>query len=95
MTPTSTGYEDSGPPPEDGPVEFGLESYSYQWSSSILGRVTRNGVAIGILYFKTKEELEWMKERVRGTFDGEIHQMKIRDKEPKDYGHDLPFEREP
>ncbi len=87
MTPIDTGYDDSGPPKEDGPVIFKLEQYRYQHSASIIGRLLRNDTAIGMLYFKTEEELEWMRRRIDGEYDAEKEQeIEQRNLPSKDQG---------
>ena len=78
MTTPGTGYEDDGPDEIEGPVVFELvETRHLYVSRGTMGRLKRNGSSIGILYFDSQDEFEWVKRRLDGEFDIEIQQLNI------------------
>jgi hypothetical protein len=77
------GYEMPGDDEDkDAPVRFDLEFYPTFSGSAVHGVVTRNGVAVGTIRFKTPEELTWMQYRMRGTFDPTQFNVGIEDPAP-------------
>jgi hypothetical protein len=41
------------------------------YSQSVTAQLFRNGIPCGLLYLETKEELEWLKERIDGRYSPE------------------------
>ncbi len=81
MTSPDTGYEQGGEG-EEGNATFELVRMEYLYTGQgITVRLLRNGSAVGLLYLKTVEEFEWLKERIDGEFDLEIYQVNIKGEE--------------
>ena len=78
----STGYEGQDED-EEGSVTFELELVAYMYTArGITCRLLRDGEASGIVYLKSKNEFEWLRERINGTFDPEIYQVNIKGESP-------------
>ena len=72
---TDTGYEGDTTNPK--PARFQLELYE-AWPSSgtITCRLMRDGHAVGMIYVKNEEEYLWLKNRIDGTYDPEIEDVR-------------------
>ena len=77
MTTPETGYDQGGSEEDEGTVVFELTKVEHLYSRGIMGRLKRNGEPIGLLYFKSEEEFDWIKRRIDGEFDIEIQQLNI------------------
>jgi hypothetical protein len=65
------GYNSAG---EEDAVEvvFSFELQENQWSSSgVSARLLRNDRPCGLFYLKSKEEFEWLRNRVAGVYTSE------------------------
>lgn len=67
-----TGYEGGGQ--DEGsesidPVHFTLVETPFFSSAQVVASLLRNGESCGLIYLKSKEEFDWLKERVTGTFN--------------------------
>lgn len=65
------GYDEPKEKSENEVAVFTVEPAMFHYSHSTAATVRRNGIAVGLLYLKSKEEFDWVKERLEGTFDME------------------------